>query len=121
MYHSALGLRVIKKKKENAGVERSTQGPSWGYSKVKFEIFFMKRGRFSPNVDNNEEMAPRTRTGYPHEGPFVGTHTDVIPLEVVTVLLPDRPLSGNKSFPLGSLICTAGLRNPMTSTTNQET
>ena len=33
---------------------------------------FRKRGRFSPNVDKNEEMAPRTRTGYPHEGPFVG-------------------------------------------------
>jgi hypothetical protein len=50
----------------------TTQGPSWGYSKVNFERFFRKRGRFSPNVDQNEEMAPRTRTGYPHEGPFVG-------------------------------------------------
>ena len=37
--------------------------------------FFRKRGRFSPNVDKNEEMAPRTRTGYPHEGPCVGVET----------------------------------------------
>ena len=43
----------------------TTQGPSWGYSKVHFENKIRKRGRFSPNVDKNEEMAPRTRTGYP--------------------------------------------------------
>ena len=52
-------------------VSASTQGPSWGYSTVNFERFFRKRGRFSPNVDKIEEMAPRTRGGYPHEGPFV--------------------------------------------------
>ena len=109
LYHSTLGLRVIKRKRERgAGAARaapsidllfsslltsnlskrdqlltthrspstgnrdpSTEDPSWGYSKVNFDRFFRKRGRFSPNVDKNEEMAPRTRTGYPHEGPFV--------------------------------------------------
>ena len=38
----------------------TTQGPSWGYSKANFDRFFRKSGRFSPNVDKNEPMAPRT-------------------------------------------------------------
>ena len=45
--------------------------PFVGVFKGQFDSFFRKRGRFSPNVDKNEEMAPRTRTGYPHEEPFM--------------------------------------------------
>ena len=52
-----------------------TQGPSWGCSKVNFDRCFRKRGRFSPNVDKNGAMAPRTGLGYPHEGPFVDNLT----------------------------------------------
>ena len=60
----------------SGGCVLTTQGPSWGYSKVIFERFVRKRGRFSPNVDKNEGMAPRTRTGYyPHKGPFVDLRT----------------------------------------------
>ena len=47
----------------------STQGPSWGYLKVNcsetLSTFGDKRPRNGPK---NEEMAPRTRTGYPHIG-----------------------------------------------------
>ena len=57
--------------RQRAATMLTTQGPSWGYSRVSFDRLLWKRGRFSPNVDENEEMAPRTRTGYPHEGPFV--------------------------------------------------
>ena len=41
----------------------STQGPSWGYLKVKCP----------QNGSKNDPMAPRTTLGYPHEGPSVGT------------------------------------------------
>ena len=80
----------------------STQGPSWGYSKVNFEIFFRKRWQFSPNVDKNEEMAPRTRTGHPYEGPFAASQLatereffmDNLPVRIrfiVAIILADRP------------------------------
>ena len=49
-----------------------TQGPSWGYSKVNVTRFFGRRGHFLPKVDKSGQTAPRTGTGYPHEGPFVG-------------------------------------------------
>ena len=48
-----------------------TQGPSWGYSKVNFTRFSGKRGHFLPKVDKSGQTAPRTGTGYPHEGHFV--------------------------------------------------
>ena len=58
----------------------STQGPSWGNSKVNFERFFRKRGRFSPNVDQNvHERPPDTPTKgllwqVLHQGPGCGLH-----------------------------------------------
>ena len=55
----------------------TTRGPLWGYLKVNFSetlsIFGDKRPR---NGSKNEEMAPRTKTGYPHIGPFVGDSQD---------------------------------------------
>ena len=52
------GLRVY-----DVGIRVSTQGPSWGYSKVNVNIFFRKRWRFSPNVDKNvNERPPDTPT-----------------------------------------------------------
>ena len=47
--------------------------PFGGVIKVNFERLFRKRVRFSPNIDKNEEMAPRTRTGHPYEGPFAAS------------------------------------------------
>jgi hypothetical protein len=42
-----------------------------GIQKSILTDFSRKRGRFSPNVDKDGAMAPRTGLGYPHEGPFV--------------------------------------------------
>ena len=55
----------------NVPTLRSTQGPSWVYSKVDFDRFFRKFGRLSPNVNKNGATAARTGLGYPHEGRFV--------------------------------------------------
>ena len=63
----------------------STQGPSWGYLKVNFpetlSIFGDKRQR---NGSKNGEMAPRTKTGYPHIGPFVDHDSEctVVPVRL---------------------------------------
>ena len=57
------GPRWIRQRESTAdrpGGASTTQGPSWGYSKVNFDRFFRKRGRFSPNIDKHEPMAPRT-------------------------------------------------------------
>ena len=50
-------------------VRLSTPGPSWGYSQSQFIFGLSTFGDISPQI--NEEMASRTRTGYPHEGPCV--------------------------------------------------
>ena len=53
---------------------RSTQGPSWGYLKVNSSETLSIFGDKCPqNGSKNEEMAPRTKTGYPHIGPFVAS------------------------------------------------
>ena len=47
----------------------TTQGPSWGYLKVNCSETLSTFGNKRPrNGSKNEEMAPRTRTGYPHIG-----------------------------------------------------
>ena len=51
----------------------TTQGPSWGYLKVNFSETLSIFGDRSPrNGSKNGEMAPRTGTGCPRIGPFVG-------------------------------------------------
>ena len=54
-------------------VRLATQGPSWGYLKVNFSETLSTFGDKRPrNGSKNGEMAPRTGTGCPHIGPFVG-------------------------------------------------
>jgi len=49
-----------------------TQGPSWRYLKVNFSETLSIFGDKCPqNGSKNEQTAPRTKTGYPHIGPFV--------------------------------------------------
>jgi hypothetical protein len=51
----------------------ATQGSSWWYLKVNSSETLSIFGDKCPrNGSKNEEMAPRTKTGYPHIGPFVG-------------------------------------------------
>jgi hypothetical protein len=49
-----------------------TQGPSWGYLKVKFSETLSIFGDKCPrNGSNNGSTGPSTGLGYPHIGPFV--------------------------------------------------
>ena len=55
----------------------ATQGPSGGYLTVHFSEALSIFGDKCPqNGSKNGEMAPRTGTGYPHIGPFVGRRVD---------------------------------------------
>ena len=50
----------------------TTQGPSLGYSKSQFLTGLSTlENNFRQNGFKNGQTAPRTGTGYPHEGPFV--------------------------------------------------
>ena len=50
----------------------ATQGSSWWYPKVNSSETLSIFGDKCPrNGSKNEEMAPRTKTGCPHIGPFV--------------------------------------------------
>ena len=53
--------------------DKTTQGSSWWYLKVNSSQTLSIFGDKCPqNGSKNEEMAPRTKTGYPYIGPFVG-------------------------------------------------
>ena len=72
----------------------TTQGPSWGYLKVFFsETLSMFGDKRPQNGSKNEEMAPRTKTGYPHIGPFVGTVARSVSLLLSPSLSPSLSLS----------------------------
>ena len=76
LYHSALGSRIIQKKKKTQHRTRSasTQGPSWGYLKSRFLTGLSTCGDCSPQ--NSPKTVPKSQNRplrYPHEGPFVGT------------------------------------------------
>ena len=52
----------------------TTQGPSWGYLKVRFQETLSSFGDKCPqNGSKNDPMVPRTTLGCPHEGPRVDT------------------------------------------------
>ena len=88
-----------------------TQGPSWWYLKVNYSETLSIFGDKCPrNGSKNEEMAPRTKTGYPHIGPFEGgctAYTSPLPLLRGLVWLPHQP--GGTSTPALKHITSQGV------------
>ena len=72
------GWNLITTRRREPG---TTQGSSWWYLKVNSSETLSIFGDKCPrNGSKNEEMAPRTKTGYPHIRPFVGTSARALPI-----------------------------------------
>ena len=69
----------------------TTEGPSWRYSKVNFDRFFRKHGRFSPNVDKKRANGSKNEPLIPPHRAFCGVcsiHTSSPRRMLHTQLLP---------------------------------